>query len=281
MKKLLELFLAFQMSIFILLIFMLSILVVSTNSWANGGPYEEDYNCPRCECPDVTVNCTCKTPQQAIPMKAEADKPKHPLVVSGGIRLGYHAYTANDFLNNFPESDQGAYNSPSGDQPFPPIEGEVNVSILKYFSVSALVGTYMGKYTDSRNDLSKTQTIYFMVMPRFDYTFSFKLKDTPVTMKPYLGLGLGGAYYTVWHDPSVYFFPPPSSIDEQHFVFAYSPSVGMSIPLIYVEPDMEDPPLGIDKSRLKLLMDYRYIGAQYKNFNAGGHLFLVGLGMDF
>jgi len=263
----------------ILTTFIITMMITTGVSWANG---DYGYDCPQveCKCPDVNLSCTC--PDVAKPkMAATGEDSNHKLVVSGGIRLGYHAYTANEFLNTLPELTQDDFNSPSSDQPLPPIEGEINVAIIEYFSVSALVGTYSGEHTNSLGDFSNTQTIYFMVMPRFDYSFSFELEGLPVTMNPYLGVGIGGAYFTFWHDSSVYFFPPPSAIDESHFVFAYSPSIGFDIPLIYVKPDMEDPPLGIDKSRLKLLVDYRYIGAQHKGFNAGGHLALVGLGLDF
>ena len=289
MNNLLTAFMRYQNSIlalilFIIVFFLTSLIIGggSTNAFANG-----DYGT---ECPDVNVTCDCTaTPcncpcPPAAKMRAEEPSEKSAQF-SGGLRLGYHAYTANEFLNDLPNLDQSAFNSPSGDQPFPPIEGEFNVSILplKYFSVSALLGTYLGKVTNSNDVLSKTQTVYFLAMPRFDYSFDFKIEDVPITISPYIGAGIGFAYFTFWQDEAVNAFPPPDAIDESHVVFAYSPSVGFSVPLLAVEPsvDIDGLPTWIDKARLKLLIDYRYIGAVYKSFNAGGHLFLVGLGMDF
>jgi hypothetical protein len=205
--------------------------------------------------------------------------------LSGGIRLGYHAYTANEFLDGLQDLDQSAFNSPSNDQPLPPLELEFNAGFLDYFSVSGLLGTFTGKAYNSLNIYSSTQTIYTMVMPRFDYSFSFNLKDgLPITIDPYFGVGVGASWFAFWQDPTYTMFPPLSAVDENHVVFTYSPSIGLSVPLLRANPDLDEvlpPELEPYKARLKLLLDYRYLQAKYHTFNAGGHLFLFGLGMDF
>jgi len=284
MTKLLKNLFMYQISfLFILTLCLTPNITLANGDYGYDGPIPK-VNCD-CKCPPVNVECSCPSLPATITPKVMAEPApvvsQNKIVTSIGLRLGYHAYTANEFLNSLPKTDQAAYNSPSTEQPLPALEGEVNVSILKYFSVSALVGTYSGENTNSLGDISRTQTIYLLVMPRFDYSFAFELANLPVTLNPYVGLGIGTAYYTFWQDPSIYIFPPPTAIDESNWVFAYSPSVGFDIPLIYVKPDLADPPFGIDKSRLKLLMDYRYLDALDRGFNAGGHLFLVGLGMDF
>lgn len=280
MKKLLQLFVLQQSIIMMLILFLVSLLVTST-AWANG---DWEYDCPKVECPEVNVKVECPCTKPAVPMAAEEPEKHSGIKLSGGLRLGYHAYTANEFLNGLEGLDQHAFNSPSSDQPMPPIEGEFNVSFMKYFSISALVGTYLGKATDPDGAFSSTQTVYFMAMPRFDFSFDLPIEALPITINPYIGAGIGGAWFSFWQDDTNSVFPILDAIDESHIAFAYGPSIGFDVPLLKAVPDAGDvlpPEAEPYKDRLKLLVDYRYIEARYKTFNAGGHLFLVGLGMDF
>ena len=70
MRKLLESFHAYHISILILIMFVV-LMFISTNVWANGDPYGCD--CPAVTCPDVNVTCVC--PQLPAPMVMAVEEP--------------------------------------------------------------------------------------------------------------------------------------------------------------------------------------------------------------
>lgn len=196
-------------------------------------------------------------------------------------KTGGHLVTGNDII-----TFQGhEFSSPTGDSPVPPFEIAYTLGITEYFSLNISAGGFFSEQPGDSGDKAYAKTFYGLFMPCIEYDaeletiLSILETDVPVIDVPvpwefskdvistlYLGVGVGAAWYSFKYEDAI-----GEIIDEAEYenvVFCYAPTIGVKIPTI---------------NHLDFIMEYKFLVAEDTelNYDAGGHLFLIGVGLTF
>jgi len=200
--------------------------------------------------------------------------PVYAFEMNVGFKAGGHIYE-NEALNDVEGMNDLSFSSPTLDQAVPPIEVEIGFPFLGSFETSLIAGTYSGDAETEELEMS-TRTVYMMVQPKIlsEGTMGEVIDlipiDIPLVDLPALfqinpektvtvssGLGVGMAWYSVFTEVGA------EEWTDDEFVFCIAPSVGARWGMT---------------EKIDLTIDYRYLIARGSDdFDAGGHLFLMGI----